>query len=321
MDSTTALAVMRTGSASAIRTTSSPPSSRSASTSSPPRCSTTTRGGGTSKCGVYLTAGGISVDQELANRLMGMTKFPNIMMYTGPQSQDVLRLGYRGSLTRASETCGSTSAGRARIRRSIGEFDPTKSFNTIFGGGVAPGAPIDTSAQIARDKSILDAALESYTGLGARVGRDDKIRLDQHAEAIRGIEAQLAGMTSKPAALNCTAPTAPGATDLNAFANYPATLNVQSDLMVAAMACDLTRVGVIEWEPGFSKIVHTWLGINKEHHGISHDTSAGAIENLVKDRELLRQGVQQPHRQAQGHPRGRWHDARQHRGRLDARAW
>ena len=164
----------------------------------------------------------------------------------------------------------------------IGEFDPVKSFNTIFGGGVAPGTPIDNTAQLARDKSILDAALESYTGLGARVGHDDKIRLDAHAEAIRGIEAQLAGMQSKPAMLSCAAPTAPGATDLTSFANYPATLNVQSDLMVAAMACDLTRVGVLEWEPGFSKIVHTWLGINKEHHGISHDTSAGAIENLVK---------------------------------------
>jgi Protein of unknown function (DUF1552) len=237
-------------------------------------------GGGTSKCGVYLTAGGISVDQELSNRLMGMAKFPNIMMFTGPNPKTLY--AKEGFVNSGLGTMKLYLSWKGKDQAVIGEFDPTKSFSTIFGGGVAPGTPIDNTAQLARDKSILDAALESYTGLSARVGHDDKIRLDAHAESIRAIEAQLSGMQSMPATLSCKAPTAPGATDLTAFANYPATLNVQSDLMVAAMACDLTRVGVLEWEPGFSEIVHTWLGINKEHHGISHDTSAGAIENLVK---------------------------------------
>jgi hypothetical protein len=237
-------------------------------------------GGGTSKCGVYLTAGGISVDQELSNRLMGQTKFPNIMMFTGPNPKTLY--AKEGFINQGLGTMKLYLSWKGKDQAVIGEFDPTKSFQTIFGGGVAPGMPVDTGAQLARDKSILDAALESYNSLGGRMGRDDKTRLDQHAEAIRSIETQLASMQNKPATLTCATPTAPATTDLTTFANYPATLNVQSDLMVAAMACDLTRIGVLEWEPGFSEIVHTWLGINREHHGISHDTSAGAIENLVK---------------------------------------
>ena len=130
-------------------------------------------GGGTSKCGVYLTAGGISVDQELANRLMGMTKFPNIMMYTGPNPK-TFYASDPGFVNQGLGNMRLYVSWKGKDQAVVGEFDPTKSFNTIFGGGVAPGAPIDTSAQIARDKSILDAALESYTGLGARVGRDDK---------------------------------------------------------------------------------------------------------------------------------------------------
>jgi hypothetical protein len=236
-------------------------------------------GGGTSKCGVYLTAGGISVDQELSNRLMGQTKFPNIMMFTGPNPKTMY--AKEGFVNSGLGTMKLYLSWKGKDQAVIGEFDPTKSFSTIFGGGVT-GGTIDNSAQLARDKSILDAALESYGTLGARLGHDDKAKLDQHADAIRAIEMQLSGMQSQPAMLNCTAPTAPAATDVSSFANYPATLNVQSDLMVAAMACDLTRIGVLEWEPGFSEIVHTWLGINREHHGISHDTSAGAIENLVK---------------------------------------
>lgn len=241
-------------------------------------------GGGTVNCKPYLTAGGISVDQELANRLMGQTKFPNIMMYTGPNPKTFYQK--EGFINGGLGTIKLYASWKGKDQPVIGEFDPTKSFNTIFGGGVPAGGMVDNTAQIARDKSILDAALESYTGLGAKVGADDKSRLDAHADAIRTIENQLADINSHPA-LTCTSPTAPAAADVSTPSVYPQTIRVQADMMVAAMACDLTRVGMIEWEPGFSELVHTWLGINREHHGISHDTAvagpaAAAIENIVK---------------------------------------
>ena len=45
----------------------------------------------------------------------------------------------------------------------------------------------------------------------------------------------------------------------------------QMDLMVLAMACDLSRVVSLQWSTAESTTVHSQLGISDEHHLMSHD--------------------------------------------------
>jgi len=51
-----------------------------------------------------------------------------------------------------------------------------------------------------------------------------------------------------------------------------------------ALACDLTRVGTIQWERSVGDVRFTWLGITRGHHAISHDpdTNTDSVELLTK---------------------------------------
>ena len=43
------------------------------------------------------------------------------------------------------------------------------------------------------------------------------------------------------------------------------------DMMVMAMACDLTRVGTFQWTDTEAKHTFPWLNLNSHHHFYQHD--------------------------------------------------
>ena len=75
----------------------------------------------------------------------------------------------------------------------------------------------------------------------------------------------------------CAMPTVPGKLDYDANDNYPLVGQAHMDLMVMALACDLTRVTSLQWSTAQSGTRFTWLGHGSDHHGMSHeaDTSGG----------------------------------------------
>ncbi len=238
-------------------------------------------GGGTAQ-GAFITAGGISVDQEIANRLDAAgqkTKFKSYQMFTSPDPKTFYNFGLNDAklyIQWAGEEQGV-----------LGEVDPVKSFGALFGDGAGSGPmpSSDPARLIAQKKSILDAALESYNSLYSKVDAEDKALLQKHMDEIRAIENQLESGTT-PVGNGCTEPTAPTGTfgaagGFGTQDGYPQHLRAQTDLMVSALACDLTRVGVLEWEPGFSELTHVWQGHTRDHHEISHDTSAEAHQQLA----------------------------------------
>jgi hypothetical protein len=56
------------------------------------------------------------------------------------------------------------------------------------------------------------------------------------------------------------------------------------DLLAMALACDLTRVVTLQWEAAYSDVRFTWLGADRGHHTISHDSddNADSVEMLTK---------------------------------------
>lgn len=133
-----------------------------------------------------------------------------------------------------------------------------------------------------RRASILDAVSGEYTRLQGRLGSADRARLDSHLTAIREIEKRLTG-PALAASSECTDPAlAPVASRENDA--YPAVGAQQLELLVMALACDITRVASLQWSRSVSQTRFTWLGINEGHHELSHlsDDDAVAVTKLTQ---------------------------------------
>ncbi len=145
------------------------------------------------------------------------------------------------------------------------EDDPVRAFERLFGGGAGPGLPGGDPAAEARAaarRSILDAHLADLNALRGKVGAAERSKLDLHTEALRDLERRLAVMAMEappPPAETCdAAPASVGRVDRGALyapEQFPALLRAQSDLLVQAMACGLTRVGVLQASHHTSELV------------------------------------------------------------------
>ncbi|MFL5321609.1 MAG: DUF1552 domain-containing protein, partial [Myxococcaceae bacterium] len=124
--------------------------------------------------------------------------------------------------------------------------------------------------------------LEDFKRLNATVGADDRRRLDAHATEIRNLEKRLANVP--PQSANCRAPNLPQAIDYKDPANYAQVSQLQMDLLVMSLQCDLIRVATFEWSQSASHVVFTWLGLSTEHHELSHrpDNDAAAVDALAR---------------------------------------
>ena len=110
--------------------------------------------------------------------------------------------------------------------------------------------------------SVLDAVNESFTQLNTRVGVEDRIRLEAHADKIRQLENTLGAGIPLP---GCETPT------VGNLGGYDPTNNsdfgsdyaapVMMDLGVMALACDLSRVASFQFAHGHAP-EFAWLNQN-----------------------------------------------------------
>jgi hypothetical protein len=222
-------------------------------------------------CGL---AGGISLDQFIANAIGKASKFKSLEL--GVQT------GNAGDVTQY------TSYAAAGMPLP-GENDPAKMFKRVFTDVTAGGGPamVDQAAlkRLAQRKSILDAVIDSYGSLSPKLGAADKATMDAHQSAIRDLEMRLTAAPDSSGGSNasCAKPTAP-TIDFNKNDNFPAVGTLQMDLLVMALACDLTRVATLQWEAAYSDVIFSWLGWTRGHHDTSHDSdgSAASVAILTK---------------------------------------
>jgi hypothetical protein len=119
-----------------------------------------------------------------------------------------------------------------------------------------------------RRKSILDTVAGRFTTLRARVGTEDKVRLDNHLSSIREVETQVLAMQPQTA---CMLPMRPADNFNTQGSNVPEWGKLQMDLMVLALACDLTRVASFMWiAMGSGSATFSWLGHTSGHHDLAH---------------------------------------------------
>lgn len=204
-------------------------------------------------------ANNISVDQVVAGHIGQDTAYPSLEFGIAVEGQEPLRIiSYRGS-NQPNPTVD----------------DPWVMFDRVF-SGFTPG---DTGAeQLAAERaSVLDYVKGELAVLEPRLPAEDRPRLQAHAEAVRNIERQLQALGQQ-----CELPVLPGAVDVRAKENYPLVGRLQMDLMFQAQACDLTRVSSFMWSNADSWQYFPWIGVDEEHHALSHLPDELARDKLIK---------------------------------------
>jgi len=211
-------------------------------------------------------AAGISIDQAVANQISTGTRVKSV------ESSVAVNGNFRD---------GVFHSGPGQFIPP--EDDPAKVFARLFSAGVPASAGGSDAATANKDfarlraqrKSILDLALVEYQRVAASVGSGDRQRLERHMDVIRQIETGLDAGPSGAASMSCKMPEAPAAMD------FVATGKAHLDLITMAFACDITRVGSIQWRS--SDTSFTWVGVNGGHHNISHQQGGAAADaNLIK---------------------------------------
>ncbi|MEM9188866.1 MAG: DUF1552 domain-containing protein [Myxococcota bacterium] len=190
------------------------------------------------------TAGGISIDQHMANHFRGMTPYASLEF--GVKAE-----GIRQSLP-------SRISYRAEGQPVIPMHTAGEAFDRVF-------APLsgDAAAQAERRRgreAVLARVHGDLQRLRGQLGTNDRQRLDSHVSSIEDIQDRLSMLSGTSCDL-------PPRADSNAYEELGA---LQLDLIASAFTCDLTRVASIQWANGQSGVNHRWLGHNNGHHSISH---------------------------------------------------
>jgi hypothetical protein len=209
-------------------------------------------------------ANGPSVDQRIADANAGVTKLRS------------LELGVQvGSADNWGRMCY-----RAANQPLPPEDDPAAVYARVFEDLHTDPSELERLRR--RRKSILDTVAGQYEQVTRSLGRADRDRLDAHLHAVRDVELRLTRAADLHRA-SCSDPDLP---QLDAYANdaYPAVGALQLDLLVMALACDLTRVASLQWSRSVSQTRFTWLGIDEGHHDLSHlgDDDAVAVDKLTR---------------------------------------
>src|SRR5512140_824213 len=132
------------------------------------------------------------------------------------------------------------------------EDDPHAAFARIF----ASAAPPPTGDPGLDRASILDTALADLNDLRSQLGDAEKAKLDLHTDALRDVEQRIKAV---PPPASCgNAPASLGNVDgtkLYEPGLFPTVLTAQLDLMVQAMACGMTQVGVVQASQHTSELI------------------------------------------------------------------
>lgn len=206
---------------------------------------------------------GRSLDQYVADRVHGTERFSS------------LELGVQTSVLGAMME--SRMCYRGPQRWVSPNDDPRDVHRRLF-GEVTPDA-----VALAEDRrSVLDLVREETTALAGRLPPAEKAKLDMHLDALRDVERNIE--PPEPGA-RCGAADAPPAFDVYDNDRFGEIGRAQMDLLVAAMSCDLTRVGSIQWSHAASETLFSWLGHAESHHSLSHmdEGSPEGVAQFIED--------------------------------------
>lgn len=216
---------------------------------------------------------GPSIDQIIAGKLPQETPFRSLALSVAHNEQ-------LGADLHATTEYMTYSAPQTPV---LPDADPYHVFRTLVlsgGGGPLTAAAVDKAR--ADLSSVIDLVGGDLQALSRQIDAQDRAKVEAHLDGLRDIEKRVqAAATLRAVPPACTTPTLPDGYAGMLYDNdsFPALVKMQTDLVVAALACDQTRIATLQWSRSRNLIRHTWLDKNApEHHLNSHETSAQAVD-------------------------------------------
>jgi uncharacterized protein DUF1552 len=222
----------------------------------------------------------ISVDQFVADRLVKSgVKRPLSSLVLGADTTGGVTMSYRAGKAVAPIASPSSAFSTAFGGVSSGGSTPT-------GGGGTMTTP-DTALK--RRQSILNLVSGEIKDIQGRLGAAEKAKLEAHLESIHSLESKLmassgggtdGGVVTNPNAIKaCAGLTKPS----DGTGTHPAIANdlLHLDILVNALACDITRVGVIQFgtDQGLQVDLPNLQG--DQHNGFIHSGAGENFKSLI----------------------------------------
>jgi hypothetical protein len=208
--------------------------------------------------------GGPSIDQMLKAALGPRTRFPTLN--AGVLAADVApKNGHRRSF--------SYFGPKQQVPTIV---DPVRLYGALFPEQGTNAGAVSAEQRLVMKRSVLDATARDLADLSARLGPNERRKLDAHATALREYEARLEAVVTGGAA--CAAPGAPGVLDPSQEANVPLLADAMLDLVALALGCNLTQIVTFSLGLCGAQWRYRWLGIDQDgHEELAHrDTLDGA---------------------------------------------
>lgn len=155
-------------------------------------------------------------------------------------------------------------------------------FSSVGNNGVNPAI----AEALTRKRSVLDFVARQYNDLSKQLGSNDRARLEQHLTKIRELENSLSAEVVSGGA--CAAPRLVDTSDYNPKSGLssnnsgsvrdtstdqaiPKVGKLMMDMIVMALACDITSVANLQWSDTEAKHTFPWLNLSQHHHYYQHD--------------------------------------------------
>jgi hypothetical protein len=240
------------------------------------------------------SAGGPSIDQHIAAAIGQQTLLPSLEL--GVESTDTFLE------TLVTHMCYGPVDQNDPYKRAIPiqpVDDPVQIYARLTGSTQA-GTTEQILAALQNRKSVLDFVSDDYGDLMGQLGSDDRAKLDQHLTNVRDIETRVSRLMANPTSASCPdilklqpkspqrqtclrdqdlrTPEVIATEGMNyCVTNFREIGQMQMDLMILALQCDLTRVASLQWSTAESTVIHTWLPLEyqgtREHHMMTHNES------------------------------------------------
>ena len=143
---------------------------------------------------------------------------------------------------------------------------------------------------------ILDNVRKELSALGSKLSGDDARKLQQHLDAVTHLQTRVGGgsrsqVKAPPRPTVTQTSTVPvgasGQQEANAASDvdFPKVLKAHLDLVVGALAFDLTRVATVMMAPSGSNLVPSWLTFNgapitEGHADLSHASASDSAAQM-----------------------------------------
>jgi len=213
--------------------------------------------------GAHLASGGevrsgTSMDQVVAQRLIGQTKVPSLVLGC---EQSIAALHKNYSMIYSSHISWTSPTTPTPL-----ELYPALAFDRLFRDDVGRA-----------DKSVLDSVLEEATGLRTKISTSDQRRLDEYLSSVREVEQRI-DQAGKDRRLQGWRPTLAKPDMPRPADGIPQDIDqhmrLMADILVLAFRTDTTRVATLKLNNDHSSLRFPNLKVDYMiHHLLSHTDS------------------------------------------------